>query len=66
MDEALDEVRASEEAVSGLLEGTLSDDQRDVLRAVLASMREARGYLTGQPVEADVELPGEDTEEEEA
>ncbi len=66
MDEALDEVRASEEAVAGLLEGTLSEDQRDVLRAVLSSMREARGYLTGQPVEADVELPGEDTEEEEA
>ena len=66
MDEALDEVRASEEAVAGLLEGTLSEDQRDVLRAVLASMREARGYLTGQPAEADVELPGEDTEEEEA
>ena len=63
MDDALDEVRASEEAVAGLLEGTLSDEQRDVLRAVLASMREARGYLTGQPVEADVELPGEDTEE---
>lgn len=63
MDEALDEVRASEEAVAGLLEGTLSDEQRDVLRAVLASMREARGYLTGQPVEADVELAGEDTEE---
>lgn len=63
MDEALDEVRASEEAVAGLLEGTLSDEQRDVLRAVLASMREARGYLTGQPVEAEVELPSEDIEE---
>lgn len=62
MDDALDEVRASEEAVAGLLDGTLSDEQRDVLRAVLESMREARGYLTGQAVEADDEMAGEDTE----
>jgi hypothetical protein len=59
MDEAVDEVRASEEAIAGLLEGTLTDDQREVLSAVLESMREARGYLTGEPVEASEELPGE-------
>lgn len=59
MDEAVDEVRASEEAIAGLLEGTLTDDQREVLSAVLESMREARGYLTGAPVEASEELPGE-------
>jgi hypothetical protein len=59
MDEAVDEVRASEEAIAGLLDGTLTDEQREVLSAVLESMREARGYLTGQDVEASVELPGE-------
>jgi len=31
----------------------------DVLRAVLESLREARGYLTGTEAEAVVELPGE-------
>ena len=59
MDEAVDELRASEEAIDGILAGSLSDDQRDILRAVLESLREARGYLTGEEVEADTELPGE-------
>lgn len=63
VDEALDEVRASEEALGGLLEGQLTADQRDVVQAILESMREARGYLTGRPSEADVELEGEDAEE---
>jgi hypothetical protein len=59
MDEAVDELRASEEALDGILAGSLSDDHRDILRAVLESIREARGYLTGEEVEADTELPGE-------
>jgi hypothetical protein len=59
MAEAVDELRASEEALDGVLAGTLTTDQRDVLRAVLESLREARGYLTGQEVEAETELPGE-------
>ena len=59
MEEAVDELRASEEALAGMLDGTLTDDQRDMLRAVLESVREARGYLTGQEVEAETELPGE-------
>lgn len=59
VDEAVDELRASEEALAGMLDGTLTNDQRDMLRAVLESVREARGYLTGQEVEAEVELPGE-------
>lgn len=59
MEEAVDELRASEEALAGILDGTLTPDQRDMLRAVLASVREARGYLTGQEVEAETELPGE-------
>jgi hypothetical protein len=56
--EAVDELRASEEALAGLLEGATGDTV-DVLRAVLESLREARGYLTGTEVEAVVELPGE-------
>jgi len=59
MEEAVDELRASEEALVGMLDGTLTTDQRDMLRAVLESVREARGYLTGREVEAEVELPGE-------
>lgn len=59
MSEAVDELRASEEALDGVLAGTLTTDQRDVLRAVLESLREARGYLTGQEVEAETELAGE-------
>jgi hypothetical protein len=58
MAEAVDELRASEEAIDGLLEAA-TGEQRDVLRAVLESLREARGYLTGQEVEAERELPGE-------
>ena len=56
--EAVDELRASEEALAGLLEGATGDTV-DVLRAVLESLREARGYLTGTEAEAVVELPGE-------
>jgi hypothetical protein len=63
MAEAVDELRASEEALDGLLEAA-TGDQRDILRAVLESLREARGYLTGQPVEAETELPREDTQED--
>ena len=59
VEEAVDELRASEEALVGMLAGTLTTDQRDILSAVLESMREARGYLTGDEVEAEVELPGE-------
>jgi hypothetical protein len=58
MAEAVDELRASEEALDGLLEAA-TGEQRDILRSVLESLREARGYLTGQEVEAERELPGE-------
>jgi hypothetical protein len=58
MAEAVDELRASAEALDGLLEAA-TGEQRDILRSVLESLREARGYLTGQEVEAERELPGE-------
>jgi len=58
MAEAVDELRASEEALDGLLDAA-TGEQRDILRAVLESLREARGYLTGEEVEAERELPGE-------
>jgi hypothetical protein len=61
MADAVDELVASEEAVTGLLESA-TGDHAEVLREVLASLREARGYLTGAPVEAVVELAGEDAE----
>ena len=61
MAEAVDELRASEEAVTGLLESA-TGEQAEVLRAVRESLREARGYLTGAPVEAVAELAGEDAE----
>jgi hypothetical protein len=51
MAEAVDELVASEEAVALLLEAA-TGDQADTLRDLLASIREARGYLTGAPVEA--------------
>ena len=56
--EAVDELRASEEALVGVLE-VARGDTADVIRAVLESLREARGYLTGEEVEASVELVGE-------
>jgi hypothetical protein len=61
MADAVDELVASEEAVTGLLESA-TGDHAEVLREVLASLREARAYLTGAPVEAVVELAGEDAE----
>jgi hypothetical protein len=61
MADAVDELVASEEAVTGLLESA-TGDHAEVLREVLASIREARAYLTGAPVEAVVELAGEDAE----
>ena len=59
MADAVDELRASEEAVTLLLEAA-TGDQADTLRDLLESLREARGYLTGAPVEAESELAGED------
>jgi hypothetical protein len=56
--EAVDELVASEEALTGLLEAA-TGDQAEILRAVVESLREARGYLTGAEVEAFVELVGE-------
>ena len=56
--EAVDELRASEEALVGVLE-VARGDTADVIRAVLESLREARGYLTGEEVEASIELVGE-------
>ena len=65
MADAVDELVASEEAVTGLLESA-TGDHAEVLRAVRESLREARGYLTGAPVEAEAELAGEDEDEDEA
>jgi hypothetical protein len=62
MAEAVDELVASEEAVALLLEAA-TGDQADTLRDLLASIREARGYLTGAEVEASVELVGEDEDQ---
>jgi hypothetical protein len=62
MADAVDELVASEEAVTGLLESA-TGDHAEVLREVLASLREARAYLTGAPVEAVVELAGEDEDQ---
>lgn len=56
--EAVDELRAADEALTGLLDSA-TPDQADILRAVVESLREARGYLTGAEVEAATELPGE-------
>jgi hypothetical protein len=58
MADAVDELRASEEAVTLLLEAA-TGDQADTLRYLLYSLREALGYLTGAPVEAEAELAGE-------
>ena len=58
MADAVDELRASEEALVGILE-VARGDTADVIRAVLESLGEARGYLTGEEVEASVELAGE-------
>jgi hypothetical protein len=61
MAEAVDELVASEEAVALLLEAA-TGDQADTLRDLLASIREARDYLTGAPVEAATELADEAAE----
>jgi hypothetical protein len=61
MADAVEELVASEEAVTGLLESA-TGDHAEILREVLGSLREARGYLTGAPVEAVAELAGEDAE----
>jgi hypothetical protein len=58
MAEAVDELTASEEALDGMIE-SVGAEQADILRAVIESLREARGYLTGQEVEAVAELPTE-------
>jgi len=62
MADAVDELVASEEAVTGLLESA-TGDHAEVLREVLVSLREARGYLTGAPVEAVAELAREDEDQ---
>jgi hypothetical protein len=51
MADAVDELVASEEAVNGLLESA-TGDHAEVLREVLASLIEARAYLTGVPPKA--------------
>lgn len=63
MSDALEELDASAEALRGLAGSVRDTTSREVLRAVLESLAEARGYLTGNEVEAVEELPSEMDEE---
>jgi hypothetical protein len=60
MDDAVEELDAATAALQALASTTRDVASRDILRAVLESLAEAKGYLTGEEVEAMVELPGEE------
>jgi len=60
--EAIEELDAATAALQALASSTRDAASREVLRAVLESLAEAKGYLTGEEVEATVELPGEEEE----
>ena len=64
MDDAVEELDAATSALQALASTTRDVASRDILRAVLESLAEAKGYLTGEEVEAVVELAGEEEEEE--
>lgn len=64
--EAIEELDAATAALQALASSTRDAASREVLRAVLESLAEAKGYLTGEDVEAMVELPGEEEEAVEA
>jgi hypothetical protein len=63
MDDAVEELDAATAALQALASTTRDVASRDILRAVLESIAEAKGYLTGEEVEAVAELPGEEEEE---
>jgi hypothetical protein len=60
MDDAVEELDAATAALQALASTTRDVASREVLRAVLESLAEAKGYLTGEEVEAVTELPGEE------
>ena len=60
MDDAVEELDAATAALRALASTTRDVASRDILRAVLESLAEAKGYLTGEEVEAVDELPGEE------
>jgi hypothetical protein len=60
--EAIDELDAATAALQTLASTTRDAASREVLRAVIDSLAEAKGYLTGSEVEAMTELPGEEEE----
>ena len=60
--DAVEELDAATSALQALASSMRDAASREVLRAVLDSLAEAKGYLTGEAVEAMVELPGEEEE----
>jgi hypothetical protein len=60
MDDAVEELDAATSALQALAATTRDVASRDILRAVLESLAEAKGYLTGEEVEAVTELAGEE------
>jgi hypothetical protein len=60
MDDAVEELDAATSALQALASTTRDVASRDILRAVLESLAEAKGYLTGEEVEAVTELAGEE------
>jgi uncharacterized phage infection (PIP) family protein YhgE len=60
MDDAVEELAAATSALQALASTTRDVASRDILRAVLESLAEAKGYLTGEEVEAVTELAGEE------
>jgi hypothetical protein len=63
MDDAVEELDAATSALQALASTTRDVASRDILRAVLESLAEAKGYLTGEEVEAVTELAGEEEED---
>ena len=60
--EAIEELDAATAALQALASSTRDAASREILRAVIESLAEAKGYLTGDDVEAMTELPGEEEE----
>ena len=65
MDDAVEELDAATSALQALASTTRDVASRDILRAVLESLAEAKGYLTGEEVEAVTELAGEEEDDAE-
>ena len=64
MDDAVEELDAATSALQALASTTRDVASRNILRAVLESLAEAKGYLTGEEVEAVTELAGEEEEDD--